>query len=624
MSAINFEHPGVKVTEAIRGAIPIDRLGFKTGKFVGTALRGPVNTPTLITKQSQYHDIFGPRNDVSYLDDAIRAWFENVDTPAYVVRVIGAAAVKATKTLNDAGVKQVETATVVAAGGITQNGTLVATVTAVGLNGSPKAVNVNVLNGDTAAQAATKVRAALAADADVSAFADVSGAGVDVVLTKKTAAANDATLNIALANGTATGLTAAPNSANTTAGVAPVATLKIDAMGPGTDYNYVANPAHGVSVLYTDGVLEVYDAGVLKERYRDVVYTNAIKSRDFINGSSSLVQVTWLDTTVNPANTAAVGGLLTGTDGGAITDATFVGSEAANPKTGIYAFAEKTLPLGYIMCPGQSGVTVGMALIDVAERFRQLAIIDSTFGYSTAQAIVEVGQFSAAQGHAVYCYGWVQVADTDTGALKWVPRSPLRAAHIARSHFQPGSIANVGAGVDYRLRNVLALEKTVDDLTQGELNRNRIDVARNFSHEGWGIIHWAARTTSALTLYRFLQVRVIFNVIAESIEIGLKPYVFRPIDGKGRLAAEIKSSIEGLLWDLWDADVLFGENADDAFLVKVDMANLNQLEAGVLNVEVYCKPTPIAERINVTLFRVPLNFDMKTGRVKVGNIEEAA
>ena len=42
-----------------------------------------------------------------------------------------------------------------------------------------------------------------------------------VELTALTAAANDGTLNIAIANGTCAGLTAAPTSANTTAGVAP-------------------------------------------------------------------------------------------------------------------------------------------------------------------------------------------------------------------------------------------------------------------------------------------------------------------------------------------------------------------------------------------------------------------
>lgn len=139
-----------------------------------------------------------------------------------------------------AGTAQVETATV--AGTITGDGDVSVVVTAAGMTGSPKTIPVAVVNGDSAATVAGKIRAALGADADVTAMFAVSGAGVSVVLTRLIAAANDATLNVALSTGTATGLTAAPTSANTTAGVAPtsstngfVAHLHVTAFGSAGD-----------------------------------------------------------------------------------------------------------------------------------------------------------------------------------------------------------------------------------------------------------------------------------------------------------------------------------------------------------------------------------------------------
>ena len=90
-----------------------------------------------------------------------------------------------------------------------------------GMTGSPKAISVAVALGDSAAVVAQKAREALAADNAVTAKFSVGGYGTMVELTALTAAANDATLNIAIANGTCAGLTAAPTSANTTAGVAP-------------------------------------------------------------------------------------------------------------------------------------------------------------------------------------------------------------------------------------------------------------------------------------------------------------------------------------------------------------------------------------------------------------------
>lgn len=114
------------------------------------------------------------------------------------------------------GVAQVETATAVH--NITGSGNAAVTITAAGMTGSPKTINVAVLNGDTPAVWAGKVRAALRLDAAVTAMFTVSGSGATIVLIRKSPAANDGTLNIALANGTCTGITAAPTSVNTTTG----------------------------------------------------------------------------------------------------------------------------------------------------------------------------------------------------------------------------------------------------------------------------------------------------------------------------------------------------------------------------------------------------------------------
>lgn len=122
---------------------------------------------------------------------------------------------------NTAGTAQVETATVAGAIGAAGAGNVSVVVTAQGLANGSKTFAVAVANDDTAATAAGKIRAALAASADISRSFTVSGAGANVVLTAKYAASNDATLNIATSTGTATGLTAAPNSASTTPGVAP-------------------------------------------------------------------------------------------------------------------------------------------------------------------------------------------------------------------------------------------------------------------------------------------------------------------------------------------------------------------------------------------------------------------
>jgi len=136
-------------------------------------------------------------------------------------------------------IPQIETAT--AAGNVTGTGNATVVVTANQMPGSPRTVSVAVTSGDTAATWAGKVRTALAADATVNAFFAVSGSSTTIVLTALTAAANDPSMNISLANGTSTGITAAPTSANTQAGVAVRGglaylntVLQMSSYGPGT------------------------------------------------------------------------------------------------------------------------------------------------------------------------------------------------------------------------------------------------------------------------------------------------------------------------------------------------------------------------------------------------------
>jgi hypothetical protein len=113
-------------------------------------------------------------------------------------------------------VAQVETAT--AAGTVTVAGNATVTVTSA-LQGADVVTSVPVEVDDDASAIALAIRTALAANASITANFTVSGATDKVILTAKLAAANDTTLNIAIADGTSTGVTTAASSANTTAGV---------------------------------------------------------------------------------------------------------------------------------------------------------------------------------------------------------------------------------------------------------------------------------------------------------------------------------------------------------------------------------------------------------------------
>lgn len=103
----------------------------------------------------------------------------------------------------------------------TADGNITITITASDMYNSPKAVTVAILDADDTDGVAGKIRTALAADADVSRFFDISGTGSDVTLTAKVADENDSTYTFAF---TDTGTTGTDLSAQVNvAGVKPSA-----------------------------------------------------------------------------------------------------------------------------------------------------------------------------------------------------------------------------------------------------------------------------------------------------------------------------------------------------------------------------------------------------------------
>jgi phage tail sheath protein FI len=77
--------PGVFAVEKDLSALPINTSGIVPA-FIGTANKGPLNTPTLITSSEQYIDTFGEPFPESYLGYAVLAYLAEGNI-AYVTRI---------------------------------------------------------------------------------------------------------------------------------------------------------------------------------------------------------------------------------------------------------------------------------------------------------------------------------------------------------------------------------------------------------------------------------------------------------------------------------------------------------------------------------------------------------
>lgn len=84
--ALETLHPGI-YTQRVKGTPPMIGVGTSTAAFIGTAPKGRVNESYLVTNWSQYVNEYGGLDANSYLGYAVKQFFENGGTKAYINRV---------------------------------------------------------------------------------------------------------------------------------------------------------------------------------------------------------------------------------------------------------------------------------------------------------------------------------------------------------------------------------------------------------------------------------------------------------------------------------------------------------------------------------------------------------
>lgn len=83
---MELTYPGIYIDEK-QGAGPIAGVGTSTAAFIGLAQRGVANTPVKIANWTEYTQLFGGPQHDRYTYHAVRGFFDNGGTTAYIVRV---------------------------------------------------------------------------------------------------------------------------------------------------------------------------------------------------------------------------------------------------------------------------------------------------------------------------------------------------------------------------------------------------------------------------------------------------------------------------------------------------------------------------------------------------------
>ncbi len=274
--------------------------------------------------------------------------------------------------------------------------------------------------------------------------------------------------------------------------------------------------------------------------------------------------------------------------------ALYIGTDnGPGTRTGLKAL-EEIDDINIVAAPGQTDPAIWDALLSHAENMRyRFAILDSP-------EVIEKGGINKLpkprdSKYGAYYFPWIKVYDPYKGEV-YQPPSGFMAGIYARSDAERGVHK---APANELVRGALGLRYYITRGEQEGLNPKGINVIREFPNRGIRV--WGARTISSDPAWRYINVRRLFNMVEQTIEIGTQWVVFEPNDE--RLWKRVTRDISAFLLRLWRQGALFGKTPEQAFYVKCDEETNppEVVDAGQLIIEIGLAPVKPAEFV---IFRV--------------------
>ncbi|MHC4389984.1 MAG: phage tail sheath family protein [Planctomycetota bacterium] len=275
--------------------------------------------------------------------------------------------------------------------------------------------------------------------------------------------------------------------------------------------------------------------------------------------------------------------------------AMFIGDDKGPGKrTGLKTF-EDVDEINLVCVPGVNDPAVVDAVLTHCEvRKDRFAILDSPEVIDGG--VDKLGKPRDSK-YGAYYFPWIEVYDPEKGNI-FVPPSGHMAGIYARSDTERGVHK---APANEIVRGALGLRYSVSRGEQDILNPKGINCIRDFSRRGRGIRVWGARTVSSDASWRYINVRRLFIMIEQSIEIGTQWVVFEPNDHG--LWKKITRDIRAFLYRIWRSGALFGKTPEEAFYVKCDEETNppEVIDAGQVITEIGICPVKPAEFV---IFRI--------------------
>ena len=267
--------------------------------------------------------------------------------------------------------------------------------------------------------------------------------------------------------------------------------------------------------------------------------------------------------------------------------------EGPGRRTGLNVFND--IPeISLVLAPGQSDPAIQDAVISHCENNKyRFAILDS--GEELGKDGIAKMPKPRDSQYAAYYFPWIQVYDPEKGNI-FVPPSGHMAGIYARSDSERGVHK---APANEIVRGALGLKYNISRPEQDFMNPRGINCIRNMGDRGIRV--WGARTVSSDPSWRYINVRRLFLMVEQSIEIGTQWVVFEPNDES--LWKRVNRNITSFLLRIYNSGALMGKTPEEAFYVKCDSETNppEVVDAGQMVCEIGIAPVKPAEFV---IFRI--------------------
>ncbi|NTV97149.1 MAG: phage tail sheath family protein, partial [Thiobacillus sp.] len=250
-----------------------------------------------------------------------------------------------------------------------------------------------------------------------------------------------------------------------------------------------------------------------------------------------------------------------------------------------FAKLKKVRDVNIVLLPGQTMAADGTGNDKIAAALahceacaNRMLLVDPPPGKELDQAKAFTDLNVTPSTYSALYYPWVKMANPfynrDTNAnvptTLTVAPSPFAAGVWARTDGTRG-VWKAPAGVEATVRGVAALEYTVEDGDQDQLNPEGVNCLRKLP--SYGAVVWGTRTlsTKANPEWRYVPVRRTALYIESSVYNGIQWAVFEPNDH--RLWSSLRANIGAFMDGMFRAGAFQGQKASDAYFVRCGLGD---------------------------------------------------